>query len=104
MTEIITTAEHYDRLIAMDNDPFRDPPELKEYMNRWTGREFWTTVGDVARKDIFEIGIGTGRIASRLLQDGCHSLTGIDISKDTIERAAQNLSSFKNMTLVHADI
>lgn len=28
---------HYDLLIYENNDPFRDPPALQEYMNQWDG-------------------------------------------------------------------
>ena len=32
--DIIT---HYDKLIDDNNDPFRDPPPLREYMDKWDG-------------------------------------------------------------------
>ncbi|MBR2905201.1 MAG: hypothetical protein IKC08_04815, partial [Lentisphaeria bacterium] len=35
-------AFHYDELVREDNDPFRDEPEMKEYMAEWDGREFFT--------------------------------------------------------------
>ena len=32
--------DHYDLLIEEQNDPFRDPPVLQEYMNKWDGEPF----------------------------------------------------------------
>ena len=31
---------HYDLLIEEENDPFRDPPFLQEYMSEWDGKPF----------------------------------------------------------------
>lgn len=33
---------HYDALIDEGNDPFRDPKPLKEYMDRWDGKQLQT--------------------------------------------------------------
>lgn len=37
MTDVI---KHYDNLIDEDNDSFRDPEPLKDYMNKWDGQKF----------------------------------------------------------------
>lgn len=103
MKPILTAREHYDRLAEMGND-INDPPAALEYMSRWDGPPFWTAVGDSRGKDILEIGIGTGRIARRILEHGCRSLTGLDVSPRTIEAAKSQLSRFPNIELVLADI
>ena len=36
----MNVVKHYDLLINEDNDPFRDPPELQEYMDQWDGAAF----------------------------------------------------------------
>jgi ubiquinone/menaquinone biosynthesis C-methylase UbiE len=104
MTEIISTTDHYDRLIDVNNDPFNDPPELKKHMEQWTGRLFWNMVGHFENSNIFEIGVGTGRMAYSFLQRGYKSFTGIDISSKTISRAKSNLSTFQNVNLVQSNI
>lgn len=103
MKPILTAREHYDRLAGMGND-INDPPEALEYMSRWDGPPFWSAVGDSRGKDVLEIGIGTGRIARRILEHGCRSLTGLDVSPMTIEAAESQLSGFENIELILADI
>lgn len=36
----MNTIEHYDKLIEENNDPVRDSDILKEYMNKWDGKQF----------------------------------------------------------------
>lgn len=93
---------HYDRLIEENNDPFRDPPVLKEYMDKWDGREFLDAMKLDCAKSVLEIGVGTGRLAARVIPH-CLHFTGIDISPLTIERAKENLSDFGNISLICAD-
>lgn len=93
---------HYDLLIDEGNDPFHDPPELQEYMDQWDGAAFINQMQLTPDKTVLEIGIGTGRIA-RKVAPFCSRLTGIDISPKTIERAAENLSNFSNVTLICGD-
>ena len=93
---------HYDRLITENNDPFRDPPVLKEYMDKWDGREFLDAMKLDRTKSVLEIGVGTGRLAARVIPH-CLHFTGIDISPLTIERAKENLSVFGNISLICAD-
>jgi len=93
---------HYDLLIEEDNDPFYDPPELKEYMNKWDGRVFIDALQLDENKEVLEIGLGTGRIAVRVAPY-CKRLTGIDISPKTIQRVKENLKKYSNISFINAD-
>lgn len=93
---------HYDLLIDENNDPFRDPPALQEYMNRWDGKRFIDSMKLDRTKAVLEIGVGTGRIAARVAPD-CLHFTGIDISQKTIDRARENLSDHPNILLICSD-
>ena len=93
---------HYDSLIDEDNDPFRDPPMLQEYMSRWDGQRFIEALELTKNKKVLEIGIGTGRIAVKVAPF-CMTLTGIDISPKTIERAKENLKEYKNISFICDD-
>ena len=93
---------HYDLLIDEDNDPFRDPPELQEYMNGWDGEKFVEALELTKNKSVLEIGIGTGRLAVRVAPH-CRKLTGIDISPKTVERAKENLKDYKNISFICDD-
>ncbi len=97
--DIIT---HYDKLIDDNNDPFRDPLPLREYMDKWDGQLFIDSMHLTPIKRVLEIGIGTGRIAAKVAPF-CLKLSGIDISPKTIHRARENLSNFKNIELICAD-
>lgn len=96
------TAAYYDKLIDDHNDPFRDPPPLKEYMDKWDGKLFIDSMQLTPAKKVLEIGIGTGRLAARVAPF-CLRLTGIDISPKTIRRAKENLSGFPNIEFICAD-
>ena len=93
---------HYDLLIDEDNDPFRDPPELQEYMNGWDGEKFVEALELTKNKNVLEIGIGTGRLAVRVAPH-CRKLTGIDISPKAVERAKENLKDYKNISFICDD-
>ena len=93
---------HYDLLIDEDNDPFRDPPILQEYMCQWDGEPFWDALELTKNKKVLEIGIGTGRIAVKVAPH-CMNLTGIDVSPKTIERAKENLKNHSNISFVCDD-
>lgn len=93
---------HYDMLIDEENDPFRDPPPLKEYMDKWDGQLFIEVLGLSGEEDVLEIGIGTGRIAEKVAPL-CNNLYGIDISPKTISRARENLCGIENIQLVCSD-
>ncbi len=93
---------HYDLLIDENNDPFRDPPALQEYMNGWDGDLFLKSLELSKNKNVLEIGIGTGRVATKVAPH-CMRLTGIDISPKTIERAKENLKDYSNISFVCGD-
>jgi len=93
---------HYDLMIEENNDPFRDPPVLQDYMNKWDGKAFIECLRLSKDKSVLEIGIGTGRIAARVAPL-CRRLTGIDISPKTIERAKENLKDFSNISFICDD-
>ena len=93
---------HYDLLIDEDNDPFRDPPILQEYMSQWDGEQFIESLELTKSKKVLEIGVGTGRIAVKVAPF-CMSLTGIDISPKTIERAKENLEEHENISFICDD-
>ena len=91
---------HYDMLIDENNDPFRDLPELQEYMNTWDGEPFLEALELSKDKSVLEIGIGTGRIAVKVTPC-CLKMTGIDISPKTIERAKDNLKEYGNISFIY---
>ena len=93
---------HYDLLIDEDYDPFRDPPELQEYMNGWDGEKFVEALELTKNKNVLEIGIGTGRLAVRVAPH-CRKLTVIDISPKAVERAKENLKDYKNISFICDD-
>ena len=93
---------HYDLLIDENNDPFRDPPPLQEYMSKWDGVPFLEALELSKDKSVLEIGIGTGRIAVKVAPR-CFKLTGIDISPKTIDRAKDNLKEYGNIFFVCSD-
>ncbi len=95
-------ATHYDLLIDENNDPFRDPPILQEYMCKWDGEEFCEALELAQYKKVLEIGIGTGRIAVKVAPR-CMYLIGIDISPKTIERAKENLKDHSNISYICDD-
>lgn len=77
---------------------------MQQYMARWDGPPFWNAIGDLCGKDVLEVGIGCGRIARQVLQRGCRSLTGLDISPKTIAATRADQGDFVNLELVVADI
>ena len=85
-------AFHYDELVREENDPFRDPPEMKEYMEKWDGKEFFSLLDLSGKEKVLEIGCGTGRLAAAVLES-CREYTGLDLSPVSIVRARENLSS-----------
>ncbi len=100
----ISALEHYERCIGEGNDPCEDPPLLQRYMARWDGPAFFEALGDLQAKAVLEIGVGTGRLAVQVLQRGCRTFTGIDLSPRSIARAETHLSAFANVTLRVANI
>lgn len=92
---------HYDKLIDEDNDPFRDDIPLQEYMDKWDGHAFIDLLELTGKKSVLEIGVGTGRLAIKVLPF-CKDFTGIDISLKTIKRAKENLADY-NVNLICND-
>ena len=93
---------HYDLLIDEGNDPFHDPPALRDYMDLWDGPAFLAALELSADMEVLEIGVGTGRLAARAAPL-CARLTGIDVSSKTTARAVENLADHPNIHLVCAD-
>ena len=93
---------HYDLLVKENNDPVRDPQPLREYMDKWDGQEFIDEMELDKAKSVLEVGVGTGRLAVRTAPF-CGDFCGIDISPKTVERAEENLSGYKNVTLICGD-
>ena len=93
---------HYDLLIEENNDPFRDPPALRKYMESWDGPVFLDLLELDRTKTVLEIGVGTGRLAAKTA-GRCRRLTGIDLSVKTVERAGENLRQYPNITLICGD-
>ena len=99
LENLISVIQHYDLLIEENNDPFRDPPVLQEYMSQWDGEQFLEAMELATNMNVLEIGIGTGRIAAKVAPR-CAHLTGIDISPKTIERAKENLKEYTNISFI----
>ena len=93
---------HYDLMIDENNDPVHDPEPLREYMDKWDGRQFIDSLQLTKEKSVLEIGVGTGRLAVRVAPE-CREIFGIDLSPKTAERAKENLKKQTNVTLVCGD-
>ena len=98
--ETVSARVHYDRLIDEGNDPVLDPPALRAYMDGWDGEAFLDALMPLEGMRALEIGVGTGRLARRVLERGCAALTGLDESARTIERARTHLAAFAGVTLM----
>jgi ubiquinone/menaquinone biosynthesis C-methylase UbiE len=103
VVSIISTKEHYDNLIDENNDPVHDPEPLQEYMNKWDGSKFLSELRLNRKSSVLEIGVGTGRLAIRVLKQGCKQFVGIDLSEKTISAASENLKKFANCNLIAGD-
>ena len=95
-------ATHYDLMVDEGFDFAKDTPLLSDYMNKWDGLAFIGEMRLTGVQDVLEIGVGTGRLALRVAGK-CGTFTGIDISQKTIDRAKENLASFKNSDLICGD-
>lgn len=93
---------HYDLLIAEGNDPVHDPEQLRAYMDQWDGEAFLQAMMLDGTQSVLEIGVGTGRLAVRTAPL-CSHLSGIDLSRETVARAGENLAHFNNVTLMCGD-
>ena len=101
--EIVGAEAHYDALIREGHDPANDPPILARHMDKWDGEPFIDALALSGTSRVLEIGVGTGRLAKRVLAAGCGHFTGIDLSAPTIRRAQQNLGSWHNVSLIWGD-
>ena len=84
LCKLSAVSKHYDLLIEENNDPVRDPEPLREYMDKWDGRQFIDSLQLTKEKSVLEIGVGTGRLAIRVASE-CRDFFGIDISPKTAE-------------------
>lgn len=98
----IDVIKHYDALIDENNDPVHDSAPLCEYMDKWDGQRFIDELQLDSNKSVLEIGVGTGRLAIKVVSLS-KSFTGIDVSHKTVERAKENLSEYKNVNLICDD-
>lgn len=98
---MLDVKKHYDLLIEEGNDPVEDSPLLKEYMNKWDGEQFIKSMELNSSKEVLEIGVGTGRIAQKVIPY-VKKFTGIDISIKTIEKAKEHLKG-DNVELICND-
>ncbi len=100
--KLSSVSKHYDLLIDENNDPARDPEPLREYMDKWDGRQFIDSLQLTKEKSVLEIGVGTGRLAVRTAPN-CREFFGIDLSPKTVKRAKENLKEQTNVALVCGD-
>lgn len=94
--------KHYDLLIEEGNDPVHDPRPLQDYMDKWDGQDFIDKLKLDKTKVVLEIGVGTGRLAVKVVPL-CGCFWGIDISSKTIDRAKENLIDWDNVALLCGD-
>ena len=94
--------EHYNLLVEEGNDPVHDPKPLQDYMDKWDGQDFIDKLKLDKTKAVLEIGVGTGRLAVKVVPL-CGLFFGIDISSKTIERARENLVNWDNVALFCGD-
>lgn len=99
----VPAKEHYDLLIGEGDDPVLDPPVLREYMNGWDGEAFMEALGDMAGCRVLEIGVGTGRLALRVMERGCASFTGMDLSERVLAAAHGHLADYGGIVLMQGE-
>ena len=100
--KLSAVAEHYNLLIEENNDPVHDPEPLREYMDKWDGKQFIDSLQLTKEKSVLEIGVGTGRLAVRVAPE-CREFCGIDLSPKTVKQAKENLKEQTNVTLICGD-
>ena len=101
-TWFATVEQHYDLLVSEGDDPVRDPPKLKRYMDRYDGRAFFEQLGEIAGLRVLEIGVGTGRLATQVLRRNPSLLVAIDISEQALDRCRLNAENASNLRLERA--
>lgn len=93
---------HYNSLIDENNNPVHDQKPLRDYMDKWDGPEFIEKMCLDENKSALEVGVGTGRLAI-YIAPLCGEFCGIDISPRAIERAQENLTGLRNISLICGD-
>ena len=88
----------------MVTDPFSDTGPVREWLEQSDGPLFMEALGDVHGATVLDVGVGTGRVAKKILEHGCVHLLGIDVSPETVLRARHNLSNYRNVEIRQADI
>jgi ubiquinone/menaquinone biosynthesis C-methylase UbiE len=101
--EIRSVLQHYDTLISENNDPVHDSIPLKRYMDKWDGELFLKELNLKMDSSVLEIGVGTGRLALKVLEQGCGHFSGIDLSAKTLSRTKENLEEYHNFDLYCGD-
>lgn len=101
--KFVSAQLHYDLLLAEDNDPVLDPPALAAYMDGWDGEALLQALCLTPDCRVLEIGVGTGRLALRVLKRGCAAFTGMDISEKTLERAGRHLAAYEHAALIRGE-
>ena len=102
MNGTVDGRQHYDLLIEEENDPVRDPELLRSYMDRWDGQPFLDALQLTGGESVLEIGVGTGRLAQRVIPVS-GEFTGVDCSEKTIARGIENLNPGDNVELLCHD-
>lgn len=98
--KFVSAREHYDLLVSEGDDPVLDPPELSAYMDGWDGEAFLNALDLTPDCRVLEIGVGTGRLALRVLKRGCGAFTGMDISEEALRTASRHLAGFAGVSLL----
>ncbi|MEN6642305.1 MAG: methyltransferase domain-containing protein [Armatimonadia bacterium] len=108
----LDTIAHYEHLAEVFadpaqpkiGDPFHDPPQVARWLAQADGADFWQAVGPVEGQTVLEIGLGTGRVAAKMLQRGCAHLTGLEVSPKTLELARANLAQDPRVGFLLQDV
>ena len=99
---LVTVEKHYDLLTSEGNDPVHDPPRLREEMDCYDGPAFFEKLGSVTGVRVLEIGIGTGRLAIKVLKQRPELLVGLDVSRNALAKCRRNLGDSKRLVLQQA--
>ncbi|QVK19054.1 class I SAM-dependent methyltransferase [Mycoplasmatota bacterium] len=97
MGNLVESKIHYDMLIDEGIDFVKDSKILKHYMKNWDGDLFYNALELNSNKNVFEVGVGTGRVALEVLNKGVKSFVGIDNSDKSIKKAKENLKQHENL-------
>lgn len=100
----ISAKAHYDSLIQSGDDPVNDSEYMQKYMDRWIGTNFFNLMNLDDEKDVLEVGVGSGRLAVKLVRMKYKSFTGIDLSVDTLVQTKAHLEGFNNISLIASDV